>query len=139
MVADDEILVRMLLTRALTQGGHEVDSAPDGAAALKSLGTAGPFDLLLTDIQMPTMDGIALALAAARDYPRMKIVLMTGYTDQRERANGLKNLMHEIVQKPFTLAQIRATLNKALADQSFRNSATTVLNNRVRVSDDWDR
>ncbi len=40
---------------------------------------------------------------------------MTGYTDQRERANGFKNLMHEIVQKPFTLAQIRATLNKALA------------------------
>ncbi len=75
MVAEDEIPVRMLLTRALTQDGHEVDSAPDGAAALESLGTAGRFDLLLTDIQMPTMDGIALALAAARDYPRMKSFL----------------------------------------------------------------
>lgn len=115
MIAEDEVAVRTLLTRALTQDGHDVDSAPDGAAALEKLSGARPFDLLLTDIQMPTMDGIALALAVSRDQPKLKIVLMTGYTDQRERAFGLKTLIHDIVQKPFSIAEIRNTLKQALA------------------------
>jgi two-component system cell cycle response regulator CpdR len=115
MIAEDEVAVRTLLTRALTQDGHDVDSAPDGAAALEKLSGTKPFDLLLTDIQMPTMDGIALALAISRDQPKLKIVLMTGYTDQRERAFGMKSLIQDIVQKPFSLAEIRATLNRALA------------------------
>jgi two-component system, cell cycle response regulator CpdR len=54
----------------------------------------GRYDLLLTDIRMPVMDGIALALAKARDYPQMTILLMTGDADQRERAHGLDALIH---------------------------------------------
>jgi DNA-binding response OmpR family regulator len=61
------------------------------------------------------MDGIALALAAKRDYPALTILLMTGYTDQRERAQGLRALIHDIVQKPFTVAEIRAAVTAALA------------------------
>jgi CheY-like chemotaxis protein len=114
MIAEDEAAVRALLVRAFTQDGHEVDSAPDGAAALDGISSGGPFDLLLTDIQMPVMDGIALALAAKRDHPALTIMLMTGYSDQRERAQGMKALIHDIVQKPFTLAEIRASLNEAL-------------------------
>ena len=68
----------------------------------------GAFELLLTDIRMPVMDGIALALAAARDIPALTILLMTGYADQRERAHGLDALIHDVVAKPFTLATIRA-------------------------------
>jgi len=75
MIAEDEMPVRMLLIRALSGDWHEADSASDGAAVLERLGAAGPFDVLLTDIQMPTMDGIALALAAARDYPGLKTYL----------------------------------------------------------------
>ena len=57
------------------------------ATALDRLtSAAGAFDLLLTDIRMPIMDGIALALAAKRDYPELTILLMTGFADQRERA-----------------------------------------------------
>jgi CheY-like chemotaxis protein len=115
MIAEDEESVRTLLMRALSQDGHTVECAPDGAAALDLLGKSEPFDLLLTDIQMPMMDGIALALAAKRDHPDLTIMLMTGYTDQRERAQGLKSLIHDIVQKPFTIAEIRAALKTALA------------------------
>jgi CheY-like chemotaxis protein len=64
---------------------------------------------------MPMMDGIALALAAKRDHPKLTIMLMTGYTDQRERAQSLKALIHDIVQKPFTVAEIRAAVQSALA------------------------
>jgi CheY-like chemotaxis protein len=115
MIAEDEAAVRTLLMRALAQDGHAVESAPDGAAALERLSAAEPFDLLLTDIQMPMMDGIALALAAKRDHPTLTVMLMTGYTDQRERAQSLKALIHDIVQKPFSVAEIRAAVQSALA------------------------
>ena len=115
MIAEDESSVRTLLMRAFSQDGHEVESAPDGAAALDQLAKSPPFDLLLSDIQMPLMDGIALALAAKRDYPALTILLMTGYTDQRERAQSLRALIHDIVQKPFTVAEIRAAVTAALA------------------------
>jgi two-component system, cell cycle response regulator CpdR len=74
----------------------------------------GRFDLLLTDVRMPIMDGIALALAAVRDFPNMTILLMTGYADQRERAYGLDALIHDVITKPFTLAALRAAVNEAL-------------------------
>jgi len=115
MIAEDESSVRTLLARAFAQDGHAVETAPDGAAALEQLGQGEPFDLLLSDIQMPIMDGIALALAAKRDYPNLTIMLMTGYTDQRERAQSLTALVHDIVQKPFTVAEIRAAIAGALA------------------------
>ena len=115
MIAEDENSVRTLLVRAFAQDGHEVESAPDGAAALDRLAKSAPFDLLLSDIQMPLMDGIALALAAKRDHPALTILLMTGYTDQRERAQSLRALIHDIVQKPFTVAEIRAAVAAALA------------------------
>ncbi len=60
------------------------------------------------------MDGIALALAVARDRPTLPILLMTGYADQRERAHGLDQLVEDVVSKPFTLAEIRrAAVNEA--------------------------
>jgi len=114
LIAEDEQPVRELLTRALTLEGYEVQAAADGAAALDVLSSAGPFDLLLTDIRMPIMDGIALALVAARDYPNLVIVLMTGYAGERERAHGLDRLVHDVVLKPFSLAVMKQTLAKAL-------------------------
>ena len=75
----------------------------------------GAFDLLLTDIQMPVMDGIALALTAARDFPELTILLMTGFADQRERAHGLNAIVHDVITKPFSVADIRAAVAAALA------------------------
>ena len=115
LVADDEEPIRSLVARALRQDGHEVMTANDGAEALDVLiREKGAFELLLTDIRMPVMDGIALALAAARDHPEVTILLMTGYADQRERADGLEALIHDVITKPFSLGTIRAAVNGAL-------------------------
>ena len=115
LIAEDEDAIRGMVARALLQDGHDVMTANDGAEALEVLTREhGAFELLLTDIRMPVMDGIALALAAARDYPDLIILLMTGYADQRERAFGLKTLIHDVVTKPFTLATIRAAVGEAL-------------------------
>jgi CheY-like chemotaxis protein len=115
LLAEDEEALRAFVARALVQDGHEVVAAADGGEALDVLTREhGKFDLLLTDIRMPVMDGIALALAAARDYPDLIILLMTGYADQRERAHGLDALIHDVIAKPFSLADIRKTVQEAL-------------------------
>jgi CheY-like chemotaxis protein len=117
LIAEDEDPVRALVARALAQDGHEVVATADGAEALDVLQReAGRFDLVLTDIRMPVMDGIALALATARDFPALPILLMTGYADQRERASGLEALIRDVVAKPFTLAEIKAAVAAALAN-----------------------
>ena len=116
LIAEDDEAVRALVRRALELDGHAVTTAEDGGAALDILqAEAGRFDLLLSDIRMPVMDGIALALAAARDFPALRILLMTGYAEQRERAHGLDAIIQDVVQKPFTLAEIRRAVAAALA------------------------
>ena len=115
LIAEDEEALRALCVRALTTDGHEVKAACDGGEALELLTNEhGAFDLLLTDIRMPIMDGIALALAAARDFPDLTILLMTGYADQRERAQGLEAIVHDVIAKPFSVATLRAAVNEAL-------------------------
>ena len=115
LIADDEDSMRSLVARAIAMDGHETVTAADGAEALDILtGDARAFDLLLTDIKMPIMDGIALALAVARDFPDLVILLMTGFADQRERASGLNAIVHDVVTKPFSVADIRSAVAAAL-------------------------
>jgi len=116
LIAEDEEALRALCARGLTTDGHEVLSACDGSEALEILTREeGRFDLLLTDVRMPIMDGIALALSTARDFPTLTILMMTGYADQRERAHNLEALIHDVITKPFTLTTLRTAVNGALA------------------------
>jgi len=121
LIVDDEDSIRSLVARAIVMDGHETVTAADGAEALEILGNEqGVFDLLLTDIQMPVMDGIALALTAARDFPELTILLMTGFADQRERASGLNAIAHDVITKPFSAAGIRTAVADALAARGAR-------------------
>jgi two-component system, cell cycle response regulator CpdR len=118
LIADDEDSMRSLVARAIAMDGHDIVTAEDGAEALEILSREnGAFDLLLTDIKMPIMDGIALALTVARDFPKVTILLMTGYADQRERASGLDAIVHDVMTKPFSVADIRAAAARALASR----------------------
>jgi len=116
LIAEDEEALRALCARGLATDGHQVLSACDGSEALEILAREqGGFDLLLTDVRMPIVDGIALALSVARDFPALTILMMTGYADQRERAHNLEALIHDVIAKPFTLATLRTAVNGALA------------------------
>jgi two-component system, cell cycle response regulator CpdR len=118
LIADDEDSMRTLVARAIAMDGHDTVTAQDGAEALDILTREdGAFDLLLTDIQMPIMDGIALALSAARDFPGLTILLMTGYAEQRERASNLSAIAHDVITKPFSVADIRTAVADALASR----------------------
>ena len=114
LVAEDDTAVREFVSRALAHGGHEVATVNDGLEALSVLNSE-TFDLLVTDIVMPNLDGIALALKVAQDYPQMPVLLMTGYAAERQRAHNLDVLIHDVITKPFTLEQICGAASDALA------------------------
>jgi two-component system, cell cycle response regulator CpdR len=115
LIAEDDEPVRGFVKRALEMDGHSVIAECDGAAALETLeAEGGAFDLLLSDIRMPLMDGIALALAAGRSFPDLPILLMTGFADQRERAHDLEAIIEDVVTKPFSLAEIRAAVGRII-------------------------
>ncbi len=115
LVAEDDSAVREFVSRALRRDGHDVTGVPDGLEALEAL-AGGSFDMLLSDIVMPELDGIALALKVAKDYPSLPILLMTGYAAERQRAHNLDALIHEVIPKPFTLKDIRAAAARTLAN-----------------------
>lgn len=113
LITEDEDSLRRFVARALRLDGHETVEAADGAEGLEAL-EAGAFDLLLSDIRMPVMDGIELAHRAAATQPALKILLMTGYAEQRERADDLMEKIVDVVAKPFSLPDIRTAVQKAL-------------------------
>ncbi len=115
LLVDDEQSVRAPLARALQIDGHVIEEAIDGADALErfSQDETG-FDLLISDIRMPIMDGIALTLSIAAEKPGFPIVLMTGYAEQRERARELEGLVEDVLTKPFPLAEFRAAIRTVL-------------------------
>ena len=115
LIVEDEPSLREFLIRGLGIAGYRVSSAADGSAALEALEN-GTFDLLITDIVMPKLDGIALALKAAKDWPDMKILMMTGYAHERMRAHNLGVLSHDIIAKPFTLDQIQTIVATVIGD-----------------------
>jgi two-component system cell cycle response regulator CpdR len=116
LVAEDEAALRGHILRALAACGHDAVAVGDGGEALDALlAEKGRFDLLLADIKMPVMDGIALALAAAREDPALAILLMTGFADQRERASGLDALIQGLLTKPFSVADLHREIAAAMA------------------------
>ncbi|MEC9369520.1 MAG: response regulator [Pseudomonadota bacterium] len=119
LLAEDDGPVRDFVRRALEMTGHEVIPVHDGGEALERLTSPlESFDLLLSDIRMPVVDGIALALHAARDRPELPVLLMSGYAEHRERAYGLDALIRGIIQKPFTLEAIQRSVAEALAPET---------------------
>ena len=117
LIAEDDTAVREFVSRALVSAGHEVVAAADGLQALEALEN-DEFDLLLSDIVMPELDGIALALEVSRDWPDLPILLMTGYAAERQRAHNLDALIHDVISKPFTLQQICDAAEKVLDSRS---------------------
>ncbi|WP_052402139.1 hybrid sensor histidine kinase/response regulator [Muricoccus aerilatus] len=79
LLADDEPIVRDVLATELEDAGYAVTAAPDGKLALAQLTAAGPFDILVTDLAMPGLDGVAVIREAQRRQPGLPAILLTGY------------------------------------------------------------
>jgi len=114
LVAEDNPAVREFITRSLASAGHKSTAVADGQEALDALAKA-KFDVLVTDIVMPNVDGIALALKAVRLFPDLRIVMISGYAQERMRAHNLDALVHRIIAKPFSLEEICSAVKDAIA------------------------
>ncbi len=115
LLADDDQGSRDLVRRALEMDGHTVVVAEDGSEADARLKSDGPFQLLVTDVQMPGIDGIELGRRALAAVPGLRIVMMSGYADVLESAKQLGAPSLRLLTKPFTIEKIRAEVRAALA------------------------
>src|SRR5580704_858892 len=114
LVAEDNPAVREFITRSLGSAGYKTVAVADGQQALDALAKE-KFDVLVTDIVMPNVDGIALALKAVRLFPDLRIVMISGYAQERMRAHNLDALVHRIIAKPFSLEEICDAVKDSLA------------------------
>lgn len=113
LVAEDNPSVREFVVRSLTGAGYHVTAVADGQQALDVL-VHESFSVLVTDIVMPNVDGIALALKAVRLFPDLRIVMISGYAQERMRAHNLDALVHRVIAKPFSMEEICEAVKDAL-------------------------
>jgi len=114
LLADDDAATRDLVRRALTMDGHEVILTQDGAEALERLSGRGGVDLLISDVQMPGLDGIELVEKGLKASPRLRVILMSGFVGELDRAERLKGKVARVLAKPFTLDEMRSAVKGVL-------------------------
>ena len=116
LIVDDDPAIRLLCERILEQT-HEVTSVPSGRAALETLSQAS-FDLLLTDIRMPNMDGVTLLNEVVRLQRPVKLLAMTGSpaSDMEERLSSVP-LSGNIIRKPFTAPTLLAVVSRCFTQE----------------------
>jgi PAS domain S-box-containing protein len=110
LVVDDELPVRETLAEMLTAVHHEVELAGSGQEALQKMRQRS-FDFVFTDLAMPEMDGWETARSIRKDWPDVKIVLVTGYGPNTTPPTGEEHLVDAIIGKPFDFSQVGSTLN----------------------------
>jgi CheY-like chemotaxis protein len=116
LIADDDAATRELARRALESEGHAVTAAQDGSDALERFEAAsGAFDLLVSDVEMPGLDGIALVGRLRAIAPELRVVLMSGFAGSVGRAEEIGAPEPRMISKPFTLDQLRSAVKAALA------------------------
>ncbi|HUK89370.1 MAG TPA: PAS domain-containing protein, partial [Blastocatellia bacterium] len=123
LVVDDDQPVREALVGMLISAGHRALPAAGGAEALRRL-ESGPFDLMLTDLSMPGMDGLAVANEVRRRWPNIKIALVTGYVVPAKIESG-HELIDAVMVKPVRLDDLISKVDELLTDQSQRGVRQT--------------
>ncbi len=118
LLAEDDTSMRTFVTVALEKAGHKVTACPDGTSALAALEKPETqFDLLLTDIVMPGLDGIELSGRASTLKPGIKVMFITGFAAMATGKADNKNPQMRIVSKPFHLGQLIAEVKKILDEE----------------------
>ena len=118
LVIDDEADIRFILKTFFTGDGHLVDTAEDGKAGMK-LVELNKFDLIITDVIMPNMDGLEVITEIKRKSPESRVIVMTGGTVKVDRELLLSTAKamraHRVVAKPLDLKELRTIVNELLA------------------------
>jgi len=114
LIAEDDISMAQFLATALERAGHRATVTNHGLEAMKALQGPEDFDLLLTDIVMPGMDGIELSQKAAPMRPKMKIMFITGFTAMAAGDGNPAMQNTRVLSKPFHLNELVEQVNALL-------------------------
>jgi len=115
LIVDDNEGVRHLVTRWLERAGFRVTQAKDGAEAMEII-RRDPPDVVLADIRMPRINGLELARMIKRDFPSIKVILMTAYSSPQTIAQAKREGVDDYLEKPFTQDQVERTARAVLKD-----------------------
>ena len=118
LVVEDEPTVRSLVTETLEELGYRVIQAEDGPTGLEALRLHQHFDLLISDVGLPGLDGRQLAEIAREKHPGLRVLLITGYAAQRAAANTPLLPGAEMLSKPFSLEALASRVRTMLADDA---------------------
>jgi DNA-binding response OmpR family regulator len=113
LIVDDDDVYRELLKDAIEELGVEVDLSADGIQAVEKLQVA-PFDILVTDLNMPRMDGLKLLTYARHLYPSILTIIITGYGSLESAIEAIREGAYDYVQKPFKIEQITVVARNAI-------------------------
>ncbi len=115
LVADDEASIRDLLAKTLALAEYDVDLAPDGRTALERLRIA-PYDLLITDLKMPGVDGLSVIREARRLKPDIPVIIITGFSSEASAIEAVNLGVCGYLTKPFRVPRVLAAAAKALGE-----------------------
>jgi len=112
LVVDDEEMMRTLLNRILSREGYKIRSAEDGVVALEVL-KAEKFDIIISDMKMPRMNGFELLKIVKKEYPKIGVIIMTAYGDTYTVKDALLLGADEYITKPFKSYEISLVVERA--------------------------
>ena len=115
LVVDDEASIRDLLSKTLALAEYDVDVSPDGRSALERL-RLYPYDLLIADLKMPGMDGLAVIREAKRYKPDLPVIIITGFSTESSAIEAVNIGVAGYLTKPFRVPQVLAAAAKALGE-----------------------
>ena len=116
LIVDDEPSIRKVLRAHLRRAGYEVSTADDGQQAINAL-ERDTFDLVVSDLRMPEVDGMALLAHCSASYPGLPVILITAHGTVDSAVEALKQGAHDFITKPFDQQELQATIRKALATE----------------------
>lgn len=116
LVVDDELLIRDLLYDFFCSQGWKISVTESGPKAL-SLLSENDYDLVLTDLKMPVMDGLTLAAEVRSINPKLPVVLMTGYPSVESAVAALRAKVADYITKPFNIHQLFKIIKEILEDE----------------------
>lgn len=120
LIVDDEQHMCDVCSRTLQRAGYDVVATSDPHAAIAALNDGQQFDLLLTDIKMPTMSGLDLAQIAREKDPEIAIIIMTGYASLENLHQSVRRGVADFLSKPFELEQLRLAVDQALRKRAIQ-------------------
>jgi excisionase family DNA binding protein len=115
LVVDDEAVIRDLLSKTLALAEYDVDLAPDGRAALERLRMI-PYDLLITDLKMPGVDGLTVVREARRLKADLPVIIITGFSTEASAIEAVNLGVSGYLTKPFRVPRVLAAAAKALGE-----------------------